>query len=299
MSPNVTVLNHRESNPAEGLLPQPAILSSTGWSDIHLELYQQPKFSTAEHQHTLHAIALGYPILSNPIAPGYRWLDGKRQPEDRQTAGMAIIPAGICHRCSWDDAAQFMVLAIEPDVLKQVGQDWVNPDRIELMPQFMNAEDRFVSTICSALKTEVEAGGMGGSLLVDSLKTALVIHLLRYYCATRPRLASVAGGLSKAKQNQVKEYIDAHLDQDLTLVELAAIAQISPAYFARLFKQSAGITPHQYILHRRVAQAQLLLRHSSLSLAEIAVRVGFCDQSHLTRCFKRLVGITPTQFRQP
>ncbi len=294
----VSVLNHRQVNPADGLLPQPAVLTNSGWDGLHLELYRQPKFSTAEHQHTLHAIALGFPDPSNQMPTGYRWLDGQRHREDRPAGGIAVIPAGVAHRCSWDSAAQFMVLALEPDLLKQMGQDWVQGDRIELRPQFMEADDQLIATVLSTLKTEAELGGLGSPLLVDSLKTTLAIHLLRHYCTTQPRLARVGGGLSQAQREQVKTYVDAHLHQELTLVELAAIARLSPAYFARLFKHSEGITPHQYILQRRVERAQFLLRHSPLGLAEIAARVGFCDQSHLTRWFKRLTGATPTQFRQ-
>ncbi|MBD0269351.1 MAG: AraC family transcriptional regulator [Cyanobacteria bacterium Co-bin8] len=296
---SISVLDHREADAARLLLPKPAVFSSTGWRNIHLELYQQPKFSTAEHQHCLHAIAIGLPDSSGLCATGDRWLDGKRGLERRQAGDLAIIPAGVSHRCSWNSAAQFMVLALEPELPKQVGQDWVNPDRIELIPRFMTAQDPLIQTIISTLKAEVETGGLGGQLLVDSLTTALVVHLLRHYCATRPKLSNYVGGLSAPKLTQIKDYIDAHLQQDLKLIELAAIAQISPAYFARLFKQSEGMTPHQYILKQRVEQAQSLLRHSSLSLAEIAARVGFCDQSHLTRYFKRLTGATPAQFRQP
>jgi AraC family transcriptional regulator len=293
----IPVLDHRQVNPTKGLLPWPAILSSSGWDGIHLELYQQPKFSIAEHQHPLHAIALGLPN-STGNATGYRWLDGDRHREARPVGSIAIIPAGVSHRCSWDSEAQFMVLALEPDLLKQMGQDWVNPDRLQLLPRFMDAEDGFVQRLGSTLRAEAESGGLGSPLMIDSLKTALAVHLLRHYCATQPRLSSFSGGLSIAKRNQVKAYIDAHLHRNLKLVELAAIAQISPTYFARLFKQSEGITPHQYILKQRIDRAQSLLRHSELSLADIAVRIGFCDQSHLTRCFKRLVGVTPTQFRQ-
>ena len=300
MLPSVKVLDHRQTEPTEGLLPRPAVFSSSGWDGIRLELYQQPKFSIAEHQHTLHAIAIGLPVGSVPmVSGGYRWLDGQRHQEERPDGGIAIIPAGIAHRCSWDSEAQFMVLALEPDLLEQIGQDWVNPDGIELLPRFMDTGDDFIRSLCLTLKAEMETSGWGSSLLVDSLKTALAVHLLRHYCATQPRLSSVEGGLSEVKRHLVKDYIDANLQQDLPLVKLAAIAQISPAYFARLFKQSEGITPHQYILKRRVTRAKTLLSYSPLSLAEIAIRVGFCDQSHLTRCFKRLVGVTPTQFRQP
>ncbi|WP_017297085.1 AraC family transcriptional regulator [Nodosilinea nodulosa] len=295
---SITVLDHRQQNAAQQLLPRSAVFSSTGWSNVHLELYQQPRFSTAEHQHRLHAIALGLPDTAGLCAPGDRWLDGKRSPERRRAGDFAIIPAAVAHRCSWDTAAGFMVLALEPELLRQVGQDWVNPDRIELLPRFMTGSDALIQATVAALAAEVTAGGLGGHLLVDSLTTALVIHLLRHHCATQPKLSSYGGGLSAAKLAQVKDYIEAHLPQPMTLVELAAIAQVSPAYFARLFKQSEGITPHQYILKQRVERAQSLLRHSPLGLADIAARVGFCDQSHLARCFKRFVGATPSQFRQ-
>lgn len=287
----VTVIDFRKVNAANSLLPKPSILSSSGWSDIHLELYQQPKFEIAEHQHTMHVIAQG---LSGGSL-GERWLDGKCRRETRSLGDTAIIPAGISHRCNWDSSAQYLILAIEPALLKQVGQDWVNPDLIELMPQFMTEKDTLIQGILSTLKAEVEFGGIGGNLLVDSLKTALAIHLLRSYSTTGPKLSNYADGLSATKLTLVREYINAHLQQDLKLVEIAAIAQMSPYHFLRLFKQKLGITPHQYILQRRIEKAKSLLHESKLSIAEIAVTVGFCDQSHLNRCFKRLVGVTPKQ----
>jgi AraC family transcriptional regulator len=96
----------------------------------------------------------------------------------------------------------------------------------------------------------------------------------------------------------VKEYINNHLHQDLKLEKIAAIAQLSPYHFLRLFKQSMGVTPHQYILQCRIEKAKFLLQQSQLSITEIANQVGFCDQSHLTRCFKQSLGVTPKQFQQ-
>jgi AraC family transcriptional regulator len=294
----VMVLDYHQVNAASLLLPQPSILASSGWNDIHLELYQQPKFATTEHQHTMHVIAYGLAGLSGTCSSGVRWLDGKQSKERRSVGDIAIIPAGISHRCSWDTSAQFLILAIEPTLLKQVSQDWVNPDQIELIPHFMSGQDSLIQGIFSTLKEEVESGGIGGKLLVDSLKTALAIHLLRKYCTTRPKLSSYADGLSRSKLTLVTDYINEHLHQDLKLVELAAIAQMSPYHFLRLFKQSIGVTPHQYILQRRIEKAKCLLQQGELSIADIAARVGFCDQSHLTRYFKRIVGVTPKQLLQ-
>lgn len=302
---DVLVIDYHKENAASLLLPRPSVLSSGGlaradWQNIHLEISQQPKFATADHQHPMHVLAyvLDYAQTEPGLDSGSRWLDGKRDRERRNIGDIAVIPAGMIHRCSWDTSVQFGILAIEPTFLKQIGQDWVNSDCIELVPRFANQSDPLLQGIFSTLKEEIESSGMGGHLLLDSLKTALAIHLLRKYCTTRPRLSDYGDGLSQSSLQQVIAYINAHLDRDLKLVELATIAQLSPYHFLRLFKQSMGTTPHQYILQCRIEKTKQLLRHSTLSLAEIAARVGFSDQSHLTRYFKRVVGVTPKQFLQ-
>jgi AraC family transcriptional regulator len=298
------VIDYRKANAAHSFLPNPSILSSSGWSNLHLEVFQQPKFEIAEHCHTMHVIACGLSDLpeeterSRKIALGERWLDGKLEQERRGAGDIAIIPAGISHRCNWNTSVQFMVLAVETALLEQVGQDFVDPNCIELAPQFMNEPDPLIQGIFSTLREELEFGKIGGHLLIDSLKISLAIHLLRKYCATKPKPSSYGLGLSPSRLQQVTDYIHEHLHQDLKLVELSAIAQISPYHFLRLFKQSTGITPHQYILQNRIDQAKHLLQSSNLGIAEIAVRTGFCDQSHLTRCFKRVLDITPKQFCQ-
>lgn len=297
-TPSVKLLDYCQESASDQIVPNPAVLRSVGWRELHLELHQQPTFSTGEHHHTMHVLACGLVGLSNSNAPGMRSLDGKRSRERRGAGDIAIIPAGTTHACSWDAPAQFMVLAIEPTLLKQIGQDWVNPDQIELQPQFMSESDPLIHNILLTLREEAEIGGMGSHLLVDSLKTALAVQLLRNYCVTRPKLSSHSNGLSQVTLTLVKEYIHNHLHQDLKLDGLAAIAQISPYHFLRLFKQSVGITPHQYILQCRVNQAKHLLQASDLSIVEIATRTGFCDQSHLTRCFKRMIGVTPKQLLQ-
>jgi AraC family transcriptional regulator len=96
------------------------------------------------------------------------------------------------------------------------------------------------------------------------------------------------------------EYIEDHLDAGPTLEQMAAVARLSPYHFARQFKRTTGLPPHQYVILRRVERAkQLLQRGGDLSLAELAARAGFCDQSQFSHHFKRLVGVTPGQFRAP
>jgi AraC-like DNA-binding protein len=106
------------------------------------------------------------------------------------------------------------------------------------------------------------------------------------------------GGLSPAAMRRVRDYIDAHLSDSIELVELSEIAGLSVFHFARQFKHSEGVTPHSYLVSRRVERAKELLAGTNLSLSEIAFAAGFSDQSHLTRLFRQIVRMTPGQFRR-
>jgi AraC family transcriptional regulator len=290
----IKLLDYRQQQASASYVPNLPWLSSKGWDSIHLEYHQQPKFETIEHQHTMHIIACG---VGNKLAPGERSLDGKVQSERRNQGDLAIIPAGVAHRCNWNTTAEFAVLAIEPKLIRQVGQDLVDCDRLELIPQYMNESDELIQGILATLQDELKLGMIGGNLLIDSLQTTLAIHLLRKYCATKPKLSSYEDGLSKSKLEEITKYINEHLDCNLKVIELAAIAQISPYHFIRLFKNSLGKTPHQYILQCRINRGKYLLQQTQLSTEEIAASLGFCDRSHFAKYLKRFTGLTPKQLQ--
>jgi AraC family transcriptional regulator len=106
------------------------------------------------------------------------------------------------------------------------------------------------------------------------------------------------GGLSCRKLRTVVEYILENLDGNPRLEQMAAVARLSPSHFARRFKAATGWAPHQYVIARRVERALHLLKSDDeVALAEVAVRAGFADQSHFSVHFKRIVGVTPRQFR--
>lgn len=110
--------------------------------------------------------------------------------------------------------------------------------------------------------------------------------------------ASLASGMPATRLSKVMAFVDANVEQDLCVSTLATVAGMSPFYFCRSFKQSTGITPHQYVLNRRMEQARRLMNEKSVSLLEIAHKVGFTDQSQFTRVFHKIVGMTPSQYRK-
>ena len=105
------------------------------------------------------------------------------------------------------------------------------------------------------------------------------------------------GGLAPARANRICEYIDSHLQENIALEVLAEIAQLSVHHFARAFRQTLGIPPHNYIVQRRVEHAQQLLRNTDLPVSEIAIVAGFTDQSHLARHFRTITGVSPSLAR--
>ena len=126
----------------------------------------------------------------------------------------------------------------------------------------------------------------------------LAVHLLRHYATVTHPVRAYTGGLSRATLRRVLEFIHAHLDTDLSLTAMATTAGMSPYHFARLFKQSTGQAPHQYVIARRIAQAKHLLTTTELPIATIAYQVGFASQSHLARHFRQRTGVTPKAYRE-
>jgi len=105
------------------------------------------------------------------------------------------------------------------------------------------------------------------------------------------------GGLSPRALRRVKEHIEANIDKRISVDSLAALANLSVCYFVRVFKQSAGVTPHDYVIRRRVERAKALLSATDLSLSEIALMAGFADQSHCARRFREHVSMSPRTYR--
>lgn len=112
-----------------------------------------------------------------------------------------------------------------------------------------------------------------------------------------PTIEANCKGLTHTRLQQVLDYIQTHLDRELSLTELAEVINVSSNYFASLFKQTMGISPHQYVIKQRVERAKVMLKKTDFAIADIALQVGFSSQSHLTQQFKRITGMTPKQIR--
>ena len=139
--------------------------------------------------------------------------------------------------------------------------------------------------------------GLGGKLYSESLGNLFMLDLLRTYCQEKPQPQQVNGGLGEKRLKLVLAYIDTHLAENIGLQDMATVAGLGQHHFATMFKQSMGISPYQYVIERRIDRAKRQLRQQDAAIIDVALACGFADQSHLTKHFRKLVGMTPRAFR--
>lgn len=295
----VAVLGARRIEVIQGSTRTPAVwlepvLSSAGvgWKGL---LFEQHTSETPhvvefpEHFTPKHLLRLN---TGGPSTNDWR-IDGRSRRTYDRTGGVSILPAGTHVSVVASSRTGGMVLEIDPTELHQSGS---HGRSVELVSQ-LTIQDRQIALLMTAMQSDLEAGSPAGSLYGESLGNALGTYLSQRYGTFAPKLEEYKGGLPKPRLNRVREYIENNLENNVSLTELSEVAGVSLYHFAKAFKQSTGATPHQYVLERKMDRAKELLRDPNRSVLETSARTGFVDQSHFTKIFRRLVGVTPTEFR--
>jgi AraC family transcriptional regulator len=209
-----------------------------------------------------------------------------------------VIP-GVTGELVWvcrEGQTQYITLYGHPVLLVHGASEWPPPNRVEMVPH-LHAGDPLLHHMTLVLQATIDAEGVFGRLYAESLTHALAMHLLRRFEACWPPAESNPGRLSTPKLRRTTEYIEAHLAHELSLTELAAVAQTSPDHFARLFRQATGQTPYHYVIMCRIERAKRLLRETEWPIIEISHQTGFTDQSYFTAVFRKHVATTPKAYR--
>jgi AraC family transcriptional regulator len=214
-----------------------------------------------------------------------------------RAGGMHLIPPGQKRSLISHDHTDCLVLSMEPAFLRRSLADLLPDENLELVEKFA-FEDIQIERLLKALYAEAKLGAPNGKLFTESLATALAVYLAQQYSAASPKMQIRRAGLPPPRLHRVLNYIGEKLDDNLSLSDLADIAGMNLFYFARLFKQSTGMSPYRYVLDQRIQRAKQLLRNSPITIHEASVRTGFVDQAHFTKVFRRLAGLTPTQYRR-
>lgn len=279
--------------------PQPPIVSSSGapWDGILLE--QIGPLGPME----LNDVAAPEAVVIVQLAPQKtcEWRDRAGGRELRFSQGQVhVIPAMYPFTMRSRQAGDILRVSVEAKFLRCAAHDLCRSStRLELTHQ-APLDDGVLRELVMALKREVDEGYPGGRMYGEALASAMAVHLVRHYSNLSPQRRGDEPAQVPQIRGQIREtihHIHEHFAEDLSLANLARLAKLSPFHFARLFRESTGLAPHQYVVQQRVERAREMLLAGTRTTAEIAVAVGFCDQSHLTTHFKRAFGMTPKKFR--
>lgn len=272
-----------------------------GWDVMKVRTYLEP--ATAEQWTSASTPDLKLLLLAHgTMYMEQRGLDSAWHPYTIDQGSLILRPPG---RDSYDlrwttDALEpvtFVHVYLSADLLLGVASEMdADPARIEVVEQ-IGFEDQLLAQIGQTLATGLDQSLPADAFYAQSASRLLAAHIIRHYTAARHLPAETAYGLTRRQLQQVGEFVNAHLQQDLSVEVLAQQTGYSPYHFTRLFRQATDQSPYQFVLQQRVAHARQLLRESDMPVAEIALVSGFANQSHLTRMFRRMLGTTPRQAR--
>jgi AraC family transcriptional regulator len=286
-----------ESGPVTPLGLTEPLVSSTGtvWSGFPLEAHRASEGGFITHP------ALPYCMVVLCTGGQARVLVEAGGIERRfilERGKLCIYPAGCeIESFSWSGIHETLVVELRPWRLKHLLGDDDRLVNMQLAPQY-GISDLQIPALLRNMRAEIEAGCPSGRLYGESLSLALLTYLANRYPAGTHRAESRKFKLSPAQFGRVRDYVRAHLSQELGLAELAGVIQLSPHHFCFLFKNTAGITPYQYVLRERVHESMKHLAARQCSIVEIAGVLGFADQSHFTTVFRRVTGLTPKQYQR-
>jgi AraC family transcriptional regulator len=161
-----------------------------------------------------------------------------------------------------------------------------------------NLVDTRLSALVAAVNAERIAGFPSGRLFLDSVEQALAVALVNGYAVRHRSVQTHRGGLGCARLRRIKEFVDAKMEDELTVSEMAQSVELSAAHFSRMFRKSTGESPHHFVLCHRVERAKEMLRAAEARVLDVAVACGFKTQQHFARVFRRMCGVSPTEYRR-
>ena len=280
------------------ILPYDAAAASDrlGWVGLVAARYCEPPASEINLSPLTHHTLV---LFARPPEELDLCYEGLKRHVPPPAGAISLLPAGTPARWRWSGPNHSLSVCLEPGLVTRVatGAFDLDPARLTIPPLDGLDLPRLRAAMW-AVDAELTAGGTGGPLAAESLANVLAVHLIRHLLAPREPARRRYGTLPRAKLRAIVEYVEEHLDAGPTLEQLGAVARLSPYYFARQFKRATGLPPHQYVIARRVERAKRVLQTGGdFSLAQVAAHAGFSDQSQFSRHFKRLVGVTPREFR--
>ncbi len=267
-------------------LSVPAQLSH---NEFHVSLLTDPPglFEVPGQEETRVSIHVGPPVEISCHRAGHHYRGTSIHGD------IHVIPAATPSVWEVKGDDTFLTMRVSPALLNRVAKELgLDPDGIEIRNRFQ-ARDTQLENIGWALSEEMKCGYPCGQLYYDSLAVAVATRLICYHSSKSVDIKRPNKRLSDRRLRQVFDYIEDNIAGNISLGDLAAVVGLSVSHFKVLFREAVDLSPHQYLIRRRVERAKNLLGEGKLSICQIATESGFAHQSHLARHMRRVLGVTP------
>lgn len=265
-----------------------------GWSGVAVRGYAYPASAVdvpAVRDHVIVAYRRG--ITSMRRRASGPWHDVELRPGD-----VSLLNSGEPTRWEWSSDIEVVHVYVDASRLESTCRDMFDREVSELeLDDALKADDPHLYNASMMLAGEANRSRPGHTLLADALALQLRVLLLRNHANMVFKESPHRGGLTLRQQQHALDYIRDNLDRNLSLDNLARSAGLSTYHFARQFRVTFHVSPHQFVMEQRLERAQEMLRRTTSSLTDIAAECGFADASHLIRVFKKHCQMTPGQFR--
>lgn len=233
------------------------------------------------------------------VTPMQRRFDGRWSRETLSPGAVSFLTRAQSAHWTWEEQVDVTHFYISASLMTEVASevfDCVISD--VALEDVLRTVDPVITSAIAALSEEARCNGLGGSIYVDSLTRALIVHLLRHYAQVKTPPERAAGSLSPGQKKRIEDFVDAHQSDALDLSSMASVLGMKPCQFARQFKAAFGMPPYAFVISRRLDRARHLLSGSCIAIKEIAADCGFSDQAHMTRLFRRTYDTTPAEYRK-
>ena len=237
---------------------------------------------------TQHMIGI---VCSKPVHAEHT-IENKRLHHVAGPGCLCICPAGAQHFTEFDGPMEGIVLQVSTECLALAKADLAAYGGT--LVERMDGEDPTLTRIAHVLEAEAAANHPNGMLFWSSIADALLEHLAAHHLSVAPEMPR--GPIHASALKRLEEFIQSNLAEPLDLGSLATVVGYSRFHFARAFRAAVGVSPHRYVIRRRLQRARALLRIGEGSLAQIAAATGFTDQSHLSSWIRRVYGAAPGRF---
>jgi AraC family transcriptional regulator len=227
---------------------------------------------------------------------GQSWIVRELRPRDLFVT-RSKTPYEVAFRSPVGEEMEVIQIHIAVDYFRAAVQEVhrTNADKAEVIEFF--GRDAALADFCFACAEILTTKTPGKSKCIADLAKLLATYLAERYTAITSERSEARGGLPIWQLRKVEDHVSSHLPDEIAVEKLADLVELSPSHFSRVFKESTGMSPLQFVVRERITRAQQLIRETSRSLIEIALDVGYTSPSHFAQVFRRTVGVTPTEFR--